>query len=565
MSLFSTLQIANNALSAQQLGLQVTGNNVANANTPGYIRERLTLAPATANRIGGLLVGLGVDVQGVVLQTDRFLEERLRISSADVANTEAQSTTYSELESLLGELSDNDLSTSLTRFFGSVNDVLNQPDNLSVRNLAIQQGATLSTDIRRLDKRIRDVRSDLDGRISGAVSRVNGLLRKIADLNLKIVSFEGGGSSKSDAVGLRDERSQTANELTRLIGCTTIEQPDGALAVFARGDYLVSNGTIRKIGARYDYDRGMARANLEFIDTQAPIAIDSGELAGQITGRDAILGGALDQLGNITAELIHEFNKVHASGQGLTGYSELTGEFPVSSTTLPLDQAGLPFPPENGTFQLLMYNKQTKQSTTTNINVRLNGMEDDNSLDDVAAALDAIDGLSAEVTPDRKLRIRSDSSNFTFGFANDTSGILASLGINTFFSGSTSSNIAINANLRNDPTKFAASSTGFGKDSKNAEVLAALLDFPLPHLTGESVASMYENFISETAQAAANTKAANQGFAAFNATLESQMLSISGVNLDEEAVRMIAYQRAYQAAARMIKAVDDLLGTLVNL
>ena len=76
---------------------------------------------------------------------------------------------------------------------------------------------------------------------------------------------------------------------------------------------------------------------------------------------------------------------------------------------------------------------------------------------------------------------------------------------------------------------------------------------------------MYENFISETAQAAANTKAANQGFASFNATLESQMLSISGVNLDEEAVRMIAYQRAYQAAARMIKAVDDLLNTLVNL
>ena len=70
MSLFSTLQIANNALSAQQLGLQVTGNNVANANTPGYVRERLTLAPAAANRIGGLLVGLGVDVQGVGLQTE---------------------------------------------------------------------------------------------------------------------------------------------------------------------------------------------------------------------------------------------------------------------------------------------------------------------------------------------------------------------------------------------------------------------------------------------------------------------------------------------------------------
>ena len=62
MSLFGTIQIANNSLNAASLGLQVTGNNIANANTPGYIRQRLVQSPAPASRQGGLLLGLGVKV-----------------------------------------------------------------------------------------------------------------------------------------------------------------------------------------------------------------------------------------------------------------------------------------------------------------------------------------------------------------------------------------------------------------------------------------------------------------------------------------------------------------------
>src|SRR5690242_6458159 len=117
MTLFSSIQIANNALIAAQLGLQVTSNNVANANTPGYIRQSLILTPGPTQRYGGLLLGLGVDVQAVVQQTDRFLEERVRNAASDLANSEAQDNTYVQLESLIGELSDTDLSTSLSNFF----------------------------------------------------------------------------------------------------------------------------------------------------------------------------------------------------------------------------------------------------------------------------------------------------------------------------------------------------------------------------------------------------------------------------------------------------------------
>ncbi|MEX0586963.1 MAG: flagellar basal body protein, partial [Pirellulales bacterium] len=113
MSLFSSIQLANNALRAQQIGLQVTGQNIANANTPGYIREEVVLTPARTQRVGSLNLGLGVQVSGVIQKIDRFLENRLRNASSDRAAGEVQQETFAQLEGLIGELGDTDLSTSL--------------------------------------------------------------------------------------------------------------------------------------------------------------------------------------------------------------------------------------------------------------------------------------------------------------------------------------------------------------------------------------------------------------------------------------------------------------------
>ncbi|MEX1223551.1 MAG: flagellar basal body protein, partial [Pirellulales bacterium] len=147
MSLFGSIQLANNALRAQQIGLQVVGQNISNANTPGYIREQVVLSPAPTQQVGSLLLGLGVQVDGVVQIIDNFLEERLRGASSERANTSAQEEAYVQLEGLIGELGDTDLSTSLTNFFNSVAEVLNQPESVAVRNLAVLRGQTLSDDV----------------------------------------------------------------------------------------------------------------------------------------------------------------------------------------------------------------------------------------------------------------------------------------------------------------------------------------------------------------------------------------------------------------------------------
>src|SRR6476659_5246893 len=140
MSLFGSIQNAANALTAAQIGLQVTGNNVANANTPGYIRERVNFVPSPTQQFGTLILGTGVKVQSVVQQIDQFLEDQVRSANSDVASGEIQENTYTELEGLVGELSNSDLSTSMSKFFNSIHDILNQPDSSSVRNIAVLQG-----------------------------------------------------------------------------------------------------------------------------------------------------------------------------------------------------------------------------------------------------------------------------------------------------------------------------------------------------------------------------------------------------------------------------------------
>ncbi len=131
MSLFGSIQMAGNSLRANDIALQVVGQNIANANTPGYLREELVLTPAATQKLGGLLMGMGVSVDAVVQKIDKFLEERLRGSVSDSSSTDVLQQTYSQLEGVINELGDSDLSTSMNNFFNSISTILNQSDDVS--------------------------------------------------------------------------------------------------------------------------------------------------------------------------------------------------------------------------------------------------------------------------------------------------------------------------------------------------------------------------------------------------------------------------------------------------
>lgn len=249
----------------------------------------------------------------------------------------------------------------------------------------------------------------------------------------------------------------------------------------------------------------------------------------------------------------------------MTGYDELTSATGVGDADAALDQAGLEFAPVNGSFQVLVRNPQTGATETTDILVDLNGLDDDTSLRDLAAAIDAADGVAAVLTSDLKLQITSDSSLLEFGFSNDTSGVLAALGLNVFFTGASASDLGVSETVTEDPSKFAASRGGIGVDADNAVTLAGFATQELETQDGQSLANMYERTLAETTQASSVTQSVAEGFRMFRSTLEGQQLGISGVSIDDEAIKMMTYQRTYQASARLISTLNELLNVLINL
>ncbi len=566
MTLLSTIQLAKNALFAAQTGVQVAANNIANADTPGYVREKMVVTPAPTQRLGGTIIaGSGVQVQGIVRQVDQYLQQRLRTATSDMASGEATEQIYVELESAIGELSDNDLSTALTNFFNSINDVLNQPEDPAVRNMAVLQGEGLANQIRHLDGRVQDLREMSNDRILHVAGDINQLVTEIAKLNVQIIETEQGGAIVSDAVGLRDKRDKALEDLARIVNINVDEQATGAVNVFVGGDYLVFDGATQLVKAVSQVDRGLAAVELRLSNTDSVLRASSGELAGLLTARDEILAGFLDQLDAFTGTLVFEFNKLHASGQGLSGFDEIISEHRIDQIGVPLDEAGLTFSPVHGSFQVEIVNKNTGLRKTHEVQIQLTGMDDDTTYASLAESLNAIDGMSAQIQVNGQLRLRSTSPDLAFTFSSDSSGVLAALGINSFFTGTVGSDIGVREVLLEDSGKFAISQGGISADTLNGELLANMLTMPLDTRDGSTLAQVYERWMGETTQASALSRSVAEGYRSFQATLEGESLGLSGVSLDEEAVNMLTYQRSYQASAKVIATISELLEVLVNL
>ncbi len=568
MSLFGSIQMGGNTLRAMQIGLQVVGNNIANANTPGYIRQEAIYAPAPVQKVGNLILGLGVEVDSIVQKLDRFVQERLVGARSDTAAAETQEKTYRDLEVLVNALSGEvDLGTGMTSFFESIHEVLTDPGSAGARTQAVGNGVTLARTISDLNSHAITIQEQLNDRVTALSDQINSLAENIRGLNLQIVSIEGGDPTASSAGSLRVSRQNAVDELAKLVGIHVEEQPSGALSVAVGGDFLVFEGQRRQVEVDSSAEKGHELGVIQFADTHSELETSSGELAGLYASRDGIIGGFLDKLDDFASTLAFEFNKVYSQGQGQVGFSSLTSAETIQDPSSALDAAGLPFTPVNGTVDVLIRNKSDNLTKTYTIRVDLNGIDDDTSLSDLAADLDAIDGLSATITSTGALQLTSDSTDTDFAFANDTSGLLAALGVNTFFTGSSAGTLGVNGNLIgiDNASRFAASLNGIGEDALNAQELAAFADRPLDSAGGASISDIYNQLINGITQGSAAAQSVAEGFRTFEGTLDGQAQSVSGVSLDEEAVKMITLQRIYQASARYIQTISELMDVLVKL
>ena len=227
--------------------------------------------------------------------------------------------------------------------------------------------------------------------------------------------------------------------------------------------------------------------------------------------------------------------------------------------------AGLGFVPKNGTFDLSVVDKDGELISSHRIPVRILGQVSDSTVSSIVADINQIDGITAEVTSEGKIEILSDSPTSQFTFGEDTSGFLAAAGLNTFFVGDSGVDISVNPILLENSDFLSISAGGIGQDTDVLTDLVDLVDRPLDELDGRSIRGVYEETVSVLAQRINLQNSGTEGLRNFHATLQSQHLAITGVNIDEEAIKMITYQRAFQASSRVIATASEMLELLVNL
>ncbi len=363
------------------------------------------------------------------------------------------------------------------------------------------------------------------------------------------------------------------SELAKLADVRVSESQSGSVNVSLNGQLLVFEATRRTVESVSVEEDGVSSTKIRFVDDKGILEVSGGELSGVYAARDEVLGGFVESIDNFARSLAFEFNKLYSQGQGIDGFTEVTSTASVSDASAALNAAGLDYTPTSGSFTVLVRNKLDKVTKTYDVAIDLNGLDDnDTTLNSLAAQLNAIDGISAEVSFDNQLVLSSDSADIDFSFGidspSDESGVLAALGINTFFTGADAATLGVNEQLLGSAragAKFAASTTGINVGTENALRLIGLYDASLSTLDGSSIREIYDTIINQTTQGATITTAVADGLRVFAGTLEASAQAVSGVNVDEEAIDMILLQQTYQASARYISTLSELLDVLIRI
>jgi flagellar hook-associated protein 1 FlgK len=567
MGLGAALGIAGNALNVFSTGVQVTGNNLANASTPGYIVEDLLLQPAPSYGVPPLILGTGVEAIGVKQQVNQFLQQQILGATSDSSGSNQLSTVYTNLQQQLQALGDNNLSTQFSSFASALSNLANQPSSAALNAQAVDAGTSLANAISTLRTSMDTQRSLDNTQVQQLVNQANNLIKNIVQLNPQITKLESSQLLQSQAGSLRDQRYQDLNQLSQIIPITYTENKDGSLNIYSGSNYLVLGEQSQQLRTVPAGSQGVATVNVQFGTTGGTITGDStsgGQLAAVLQGRDKVLGGFTQSLDTLTSSMISAFNQIYASGEGTDGFTSVTSANTLSDPTVSLSQAGLAFPPQNGSFQLQVLNTTTGLTSTSTINVNLTGEPGDTTLNSLAAAINGVANASATVTPDGHLQL-SAASGYQLKFSNDTSNVLSSLGINTFFTGSNSSNIGINSAVVANPNTFASGQGNGPTDGSNALALSQFASTPLTSLNGETLNQNYNALITGIANNASAETTLSQSQSDFLQTLTTQQQQVSGVSLDAQAIQLMQYQQGYQASAKVVTTIDQMFQVLMNI
>jgi len=316
--LLGALNAASTSLTTQQKAMEITGNNVANVNTPGYSRQTPYLTPFPTLELGSFFVGQGVRVSSVERSTDTFLTKQIETKMADFGMENSKASPLASVERTL-PVDDTGVAAEIDRFFDAWQELSTNPDGRVERELVMQHGNLVADSFLNTYNDLQTVATNIDSSLVSKIDGVNLKLQEVAELNNRISTVENtGNNANSD----RDRRDLIVKELANALGVQAHEDSNHMVMLQLPGGLPLVEGieTMQiegvPTGSTLDLQLNMGASNL-----QLPLSELGGEFRGMLEIRDQLvpdLQGRLDQLAFDFATAI---NTQHQAGTGLDGLS----------------------------------------------------------------------------------------------------------------------------------------------------------------------------------------------------------------------------------------------------
>ncbi|WP_058485994.1 flagellar hook-associated protein FlgK [Defluviitalea phaphyphila] len=528
MSSISSLSRVASGLIVSQRGLEVTGHNIANANSIGYVRQQVLQNDSFYQTIGRngndlLSLGAGSDITEIRQIRDEFLDKAYRNQICSKEFYEVQYNAAMEIETIMGEVDGESFSSVLRDFWNQLQNLSIAPQDQGTRTQFIQSASVLVDKINYINDKLIEYQNNLNNQVVETVDRINEIAEEIRDLNEQIVKYEISGDNAND---LRDRRNVLLDELSQYIDISYKEDQAGRVNVSAEGYPLVSEQSVYKITLTQADPNSKSpflkpvweHTGDDVIRFNKPIGSEFGNDTGKLK---ALLLTRGDRYGN------------YLDTETASAYEDIEPYF------IPRVQAE---------FDTLVHDLVT-------------------TINDILApqiqssdSPQGLDGTQHVELFKRKYMDRYDGSGtYQVEDPNDP---------NTLYS---AGNIEINPILLDEDgyNKLCLSSDGSVGDTK---IIQEILDaWQEPNTTYDQTSAhklnfedYYSEFITRIAEVGNKASQKVEEKEIVVNSIDNSRSSISGVSTDEEMTNLMKYQHAYNASARMVSIIDSMLDTVIN-
>ena len=653
----SDFTIGLSGLAAAQKALDTIGNNIANAATEGYHRQRIELAPAYSSQQKSALFGGGVDVEGITRMIDTLLEQEILRQRSALESVSQESVTLGSIENVFGELSTEDggLNAAIDKFFISLQDLSAHPGEIIWQNQIVSDAQSMADQFKTIGEFLNTLEAQIRLEADNAVDSINTLINQIAELNSRIEMVETAGGHVNS---ISDQRDQCISELSKLIGVQTTSKKYGVVDVSAGGIPLVVGAFVNELELKVDENDNLGISIKDA--SNFTTSVQGGKIGGLLSLKNEIVSDIHDDLDLLANAIIQQINQYHVQGVGSDGaFTSLTGWTNASGDLADFSDV------TSGSIFIRVTNTSTGEITRTEIAVD----QSNDSLSDIADAITDIAGVSASVNSSNQLTILADANyefdflpavgslptsstltgspptisvsgiyagtendTFTFevsgsgavgngtlqlivtsdetgdtlatinvgaGYAagdqisvgetgikismgtgdlndeetfkvkvfgnTDTSGVLAAVGINTFFSGSGAMDMAVSSDISDDPRRVATALGADMTDNANALRMADVKNQAVDSLSSLTCGEFHRQLITDIGQQLSVKKIRQDNLETMIQNFLSRQSDVSGVDINEEAAQLLIFEQMFQAMAKYMNTVNSSISSLMEL